>query len=360
MNPEDIGRLFYMLLDTSDPTIADRLMNPATLEDCLLRIQADPLLDHTRLYRVARARAAAMGTENYLEPVFQQDFDNYLAEMTDIGRMIAECIPHRYVLTNSREAMCIETACGRVIVVSEVLRYALYFMNLAFGELYGLPSVPDDVQGHAMIVAARTMIMTEALDFDLDPRGIVPNDIDAFLRHMTEWQMKFVIGHEFSHHRFGHKGLGLRMTRPIRNDPGEGKGHEWQSYKRSWHEEYEADIGAIEEIEGEDSRKLISTAAILFFLYLEFFERIEEALDATLADIDTHPPTSERLRNVVDKFGILIDVDWKWAAAQLESIQDHAKAIIEIYNDDPNLLLEYGSAYLGSWKGPDLIDRVDY
>lgn len=360
VDPEYFTRFFYGTLCKSDPSRVDRLMNPMTADDHLLRIQADPLLNHTRFFRVARGRAMARDTDDYLEPCFQQDFDDYLAEMTEDGRMIAECIPHRYVLTNNREAMCLETDGGRVIIVAEALRYALYFMNLASGELYGLPDVPPDVEQHAMLIAARTMLMTESLDFDLDPRGIIPSEIEAWLDHMTAWQMKFIIGHEFAHHRLGHKGLGLYMVRPITNDPGNGIAHEWRSHRRSWDEEYEADAGAITEVEDETARKYLTMAAALFFLYLEFFERVEAGLDPSLAQIDTHPPTVERLRRIVTEFGDLIDANEEWMNASLNRVRQYADYLLKAHKNQERLLTFYGSIYLASWRGPVLVDRVDY
>jgi len=359
-DPEFVARMFYRSL-CNQPERIERILNPITSEDHLLRIQADLLIDHTRLYRVARQRAISRGTEDLLEPAFERDFSAYLDDMTEIGRMIAECVPHRYLLTNSREAMCLETEGGRAIVVSEALRYALYFMNLGFGALYGLPDIPSDINVPALIIAARTMRMSEAMDFDLDPRGAIPSDIDGWLSHMTAWQMRFVIGHEFAHHRLDHRGLGLRIVRPITtSNQANVDGREWHSHLRGWDEEYAADLGAISEVEEETARKHLAMAAALFFLYLEFFELVDEGIDPSYAQLDTHPPTAERLRRIVDQFGGLIDIDQEWAASKLNYVRRCAANILEKNKEQEGILTFYGSIYLASWRGKALVDRVDY
>lgn len=56
-----------------------------------------------------------------------------------------------------------------------------------------------DVAKHALVLAIRIMLQKEALDFELDPRGDVPEDVNVQLETYTLFEMFFVIAHEYSH-----------------------------------------------------------------------------------------------------------------------------------------------------------------
>ncbi len=204
-DPVEIDRMWYSTL-TNDRDVIERLLNPVSARDHLLRIRASPLLDHPRLYRVALKRAGQRESTNLLHDEFADDFTDYLALLPPVRHMIAEDVPAGYVLAQFYDAMCLRTECGRIIVISEVLRYFLYFMTLANLEMVGFEEIPPSVAGSALTIAARTMAMNEALDFDLDPRGTIPPRIDFIVNDLVDWQMRFIIGHEYAHHALGHVG----------------------------------------------------------------------------------------------------------------------------------------------------------
>lgn len=355
-DPIYIEKLWYKSL-TKDEHLIERLVHPTSARDYLLRIRAIPLLDHTRLYRVALRRAKNRNSRDVLHDEYQEDFQEYLALLTEVRRMISEDVPAGYVLAPFYDAMCLQTEGGKVIVISEVLRYFLYFMTLGNPDLVVIGDVPFDVQGSALVIATRIMGLNETLDFDLDPRGVVPKEIEEKIRELVTWQMRFVIGHEYAHHGLGH---GSNGTTRIRIVPGDARESELPSYRRSWDEEFEADLHAIVDVEDPRAQVKLVQGAVLFFLHIYFHERVTAAFDPEFAAIDTHPPTVERLRKIVESFGTKIDIDGEWMKRALISQSARADDLIKHFRDHPNLLDMYGSVYLGIWKGPTLLDRIDY
>ena len=355
-NEINIDRIWYGSL-SNDPGVLNQLLNPKSAHDHLLKIRADPLLDHTRLYRVALQRARWQGASGVLDVQMRHysDFDRYLSLLSDVDRMISEDVPAAYVLQPAVDAMCLKTDGGRVIIVSEPLRYFLYFMTLANLNLISddLSRVPDDVRGSALVIAVRTMMLSEALDFDLDPRGVIPDELEPIINLLVDRQMWFIVGHEYAHHALGHAGAAMskRMS---------GSSYIWNVYRRNWGEEFEADIRSISALELKDDREQLTQGSILALTFIHFYETVMGRLDSEFAEIDTHPPTEERLYRVVEIFGELIGVDEDWARRTIERQNASALELVEEFLQNPNLARTYGSVYLSSWRGKELIDRVDY
>lgn len=359
LDPAYMARMWYKWV-TRDPKRVELLANPITAADWLLKIRADALLDNTRLFRVAMKRDIHGNKTNYLKGRHKKDFRKYLNSMSKIGRMICEDIPAGYVLTNSPDAMCLETDGGKIIVVSEVVRYFLYFSNIGNANLFGVDAIPSDVSGSALLIAIRTMQLVEALDFDMDPRGNVPRHINLAIENLVAWQMRFVIGHEFAHHHLGHKGTSVRRQlshKPLVSDHAM---HGVYDIKRSWREEFEADRHSIIEISNHSIRAKLVKGAILFFLNLYYYENVIDSIDPDFSQINTHPPTIERLNRIIDEFGHIVKIEDNWREEALERQRWLAKDTIALLRKRPELLSSYGSIYLGSWQGRPLVDRVDY
>ena len=47
-----------------------------------------------------------------------------------------------------------------------------------------------------MLIALRVMVQKEALDFEQDPRGIIPEGLDLDINDIVSKQLQFIIGHE--------------------------------------------------------------------------------------------------------------------------------------------------------------------
>lgn len=364
IDPEENDRIWYNLIAGGDGEILESLCNPKSAEDFFLRLKAEPLLDHPRLFRVARKRLLAGEITSFLDDPHRFDFEDYLDGIDETSKIISDWIPFGYVLNNQPEAVCMQTEGGSVVIVSEILRNALFFMNLGFPEFFDFDDVPGDVQSSAIAIAGRTMMLDEALDFELDPRGEVPSGILSRTWAIVGWQMQFVIGHEFAHHRLGHLHEGKTTYRAMTSPAEESYRRDWIAVRRSWQQEYEADIEAINAIIDPDKKLLIAQGAALFFLYLGFFEEIFEHFNPSLRDLDTHPPTISRLKRLISEFGKDIGADLNWADSAMAHTKTAAKHLVElnveIDEEKKSFFGWYGSVYLGQWKGPDLIDRVDY
>jgi len=296
------------------------------------------------------------GSTTLLFDEHSSDFTEYLSYLPEHQRLLCEDTPRRYLLTNNYDAMCLDTDFGKVIIVSEVLRYFLYFMNLAtvnFGD------VPQDVRQFALIIAVRSLLLTEALDFDLDPRGVVPAKIDARINEMISWQMKFIIGHEYAHHILHHDGgMNLRVSRRQRfSDEDIG---EFVGYSRQHAQEFEADLHSINAIEDDTVRFPLLVGGASFLLALYVFEALASEIDPEFAEINTHPPTATRVEKLFEAFPdepVFFGEENKGVFDYFDSMIDF---LISSYRDDPNLFTFYGSVYLGQWRGPVLIDRKDF
>lgn len=357
MEDFDVDCDLHSLLDIAcAPAEYGRVRNPKTPEDYLLRMQAEAITDHARIYRVMLDRARSTGSNTLLLDHHRSDFDEYLSYLEEHNSMICDRVASRYILTNNYDAMCLRCDQGKVVIISEVLRYFLYYMNL--GTLQ-LPDVPEDVRNSSILIAVRTLLLKEALDFDLDPRGIVPPDIHAEVAAMVGWQMKFIIGHEFAHHILGHSSDdNLFMAKKFRfadDDVGD-----WVGYRRSHAEEFQADIHSISAATNPQTRYSLFVGGTMFLLALSAFEAVAEELQPGFADIDTHPETIVRFRRLINTFRD----DPAFKVEGVDRVIAYYEHIISSLKDHlvhhPEMFERYGSVYLASWQGPVLRDRINY
>lgn len=340
----------------SSPEEFPRILQPKNAEDWLLRLQADSITDHTRIYRVMLRRAQRRNLNTLLINEHSSDFAEYLSYLPEYEKLLCEDIPRRYILTNNYDAMCLKTDFGKVIIVSEVLRYFLYFMNLA---TLDLGDVPKDVREHALIIAMRTLLLNEALDFDMDPRGVVPAAIDAQIKQMVKWQMKFIIGHEYAHHILHHDNderLYMSKTRRFSDeDVGELVG-----YLRQHTQEFEADLHSISVVDSKPTQYSLFVGGTSFLLGLHVFETLANEIDPSFAEINTHPQTTTRIKKLVEAFNSDPDFNIEGMDTVMEHYDSIGDSVLALYRKDPATFTFYGSIYLGQWRGPVLIDRKDY
>jgi hypothetical protein len=349
---EEIDRSWFLMV-CEDLQEIERLMRPSTAEDWLKRRRADAILDHPRLLRVGVARQRRTGTPILVNPD-DRDFQEYLSRLDEGDRMICEDVPSGYILTTFPEAECVRTEHGNIVVVSEALRHFLYFMSLSTTEL----DVPWDVRFNAALIALRTMSLSETLDFELDPRGIVPEHIHASISELVHAQLQFIIGHEYAHHRLGHSfdSTSPRAPYVVQNS----HAVDLSVYKREWVQEYDADISSVVGSGTSITEYTRVHGAIHFFLALLVYEIIAEANDPKFKNIQTHPPTTKRYWNVVKTRGVDWGVEVEEADQWLKTHLAWADRLLEFNQKYPDRLTRYGSMYLGQWRGPVLVDRVDY
>jgi len=237
------------------------------------------------------------------------------------------------------------------------LRHFLYYMSLGVTAI----EVPPEVRRNAILIAIRVMFMYETMDFEIDPRGNVPPNINDEIERIVEAQIQFVIGHEYAHHRLGHSFDHVINISSKQGDAFVGENTSQLSlYKRSWEQEFEADVASVSGAVAWPSRHQLVHGAIHFFLALFVFESVANKLDKGFAAIDTHPPTLERYFHIVDNFGDEFSIDRSEAEAWLKYHAHVSEQVIAFAESDPDNFCRYGSIYLAQWQGVPLVDRVDY
>lgn len=230
-------------------------------------------------------------------------------------------------------------------------------------------NIPPSVRTAAMRIAVRTMMKTEALDFDLDPRGIIPKNIHLKIINHVERQLQFVIGHEYSHHIHGHLDSGNTIKqsvfRALAND-GESAEPPHRFYNHLEKEEFQADESSLLiPVSPKDELKANCMAAIVWFSYLDIYEQAQEQLFFSKSStVRTHPKPIERLQNIFNKIGASAGVDEQFAKDFAQTSAQMRKQLQEDIAVNTDLYEFYGSVYLAEpntdWRGKKLIDRVDY
>lgn len=238
-------------------------------------------------------------------------------------------------------------------------------MNLCYLD-FGI-KIPQRVRLNSRLIAIRTMLKTEAMDFDLEPRGIIPRNLKKINDSIVQRQLEFIIGHEFSHHFCGHldtnKVLEKSLLRPLRGEP-QGKFEKF--YTRDQKEEFEADVLALKML--DVSPKIKDTyicEAIHFFIYLHLFEAISDSIFPSDGRYSKHPPSIERIWNIYSNF-----------ESEITSIKkDKLELLLKKREEEKNQLINdvgynieryenYASYYLDvpctKWRGKELKDRVDF
>jgi hypothetical protein len=361
--PIEIQKLFYHPICSTDEI--ERIFNPKNASDYLLTIRADTAIDHMRIFRVIRNRALRNEKNNWQLKRFFNDipFNQYL-ESTNRD-IISRCnkLTAGFVFSNEPNGICEKTMYGNIIQVSLSIKYFLYFMNLAFYFKDG--NIPGNVRINAARIAIRTMLKTEALDFNLDPRGIIPRNISLYCKYLSNLQIAFIIGHEYAHHYCGHLECGKLINHPRFNAlNGEEDYGSCAVYNYRQEQEFEADLQSLKNISDEKKKEGCVFSSLLFFIYLDIYNSVSDFIYPPKPYLyETHPSSLDRFKNIFENhklrqnekafFNRLLDTSKIWK----EKLVREAEEKIELYE-------QYGSIYLAKpnteWRGKALKDRVDY
>ena len=361
MNPIEIQKHFYRPFCSEEEI--ERIFSASSAEDYLLKLRADAVADHTRYYRVMRRRMNNLGdawnfTRSFHHPVFEY-YRDLLTENNFLPRNGTPIPSSGLIYAAEANGICMGTDFGNLITISESLRFALYFMNLCYLDLG--TEVPSDVRCAAEKIAVRIMLETESLDFDLDPRGEIPIDLDRKLQEFTDKQLLFVLAHEYAHHIMEHLDKAAMIERPLfRATSTRGPAlHSVYSYRQQ--QEFDADLGAIDHPKyvGDDFHQH-SLAALTFLGYLDVFESVEHQIFPPKPWGKTHPAPLDRFWRIFDRVSSASGIRKQEAVRFLEAISAHKNALADDVGFNIESYENYGSIYLGSWRGPELIDRVDY
>lgn len=344
----------------------DRIFDIQNAKDYLLKLRADTIVDHMRLFRVYRNKAITKGQDWSLEDSFcgyhYIMFKNRLQQ--DLKEK-CEKVTYGNIFSNESNGFIFKTEYGPISTLSESLTYFFEFMNLGlldFGK-----NVPFHVRFNSMRIAIRVMLQTESLDFLMDPRGIIPDNIKRSIHTTVPFQMQFLAGHEYSHFLCNHLAESNISKRAIiRAVTSEQKDYKMMDvYNNSQNHEFEADLASINLPEYSwQEKKFILEAALHWFACLDIYEGVEHSIFPPCG-YQTHPTARERYFNILDNVETQSDFDKVYWDKKLPPLIDNFRMM---FIEDVSLNIEnyemYGSFYLDKpntkWRGKELIDRVDY
>lgn len=358
-------RYFYHPICNKEET--ERVLNVKNAVDYLLKLRADTIVDHMRLFRVYRNKAMMNEKDWSLEKSF--DSSHYKSFLRNLPEDIrAKCLEITFgnIFSNDPNGTIFQTDFGPIITISDSLQFFLKFSHLALLDFKS--HVPSHVRGNALRIAIRVMLNTETLDFLMDPRGIVPTDIGDTMHAPISRELEFIAGHEFAHYFLGHLSdvdVGIKpIYFGISSNDTDYK--PMKAYNKSQNNEFQADIHAI--IKPHYSPKIrgeVIEAALFWFGCLDLYENVVDTIcPRNPWGFQTHPSARERfdniLSNVPNPKGINLT---NWRHFQ-DTIERYKEFLLDDVSKHAELYDMYGSVYLDApnteWRGPKLIDRVDY
>lgn len=344
----------------------ERIFNVKTAKDHLLEIRAETIVDHMRLFRVYRNKALMKGDDWSLENSFMSyHFGNFKRSLPTDLKTKCDKITYGNIFSNEPNGLIFKTDYGIITTLSESLRYFFEFMNLGlmdFGD-----RVPMHVQINSIKIALRVMLQTEALDFLMDPRGIIPKDIQTSIYKSVPFQMQFIAGHEYSHYILNHisddNTSEKHILKAIFNSQSDYK--PMKVYNTSQKDEFDADVASLNLPNYSKTEKtLVFEGALLWFACLDLYEAVHNTIFPPIG-YQSHPSARDRYENLLDKVKIEKGFNSDYWEKQVPKTIDFYK---EYFINDVGYNIEnyefYGSAYLdkpnSKWRGKELIDRVDY
>ncbi|MBD8683955.1 hypothetical protein [Pseudomonas sp. CFBP 13719] len=358
------GKFFYPICTRQEIARIEAVSN---VDDYLLKLRAETVVDDPRLARIFLKRRDSASSSWSLTSYYDSyDFEEYIDYLS--AEHASECrnISYGYVLSRDPHGVCINTSFGKVVVLSEALRHFLFYMNAYFkGQLEGLDG--KDTQA-CLLIACRTMLLTESQDFDLDPRGELPPQIRSYCNALVEDQVKFIIGHEFAHALLGHFGSAADSTSNPELFSVSRSGHCERFYTPRQYQEFEADAGSILHADYSDQGcSSILNAAVLFFLYLDLFYAVSDYINPPFNPSNTHPDPIERIKalrktvleaRTADMSTLYSEQDVEDWIKWVSNIKDFL--VSEVLPFEIDEFERYGSVYLPSYRTEVLFDRFDF
>jgi hypothetical protein len=339
-----------------------RITDVKNIEDCLLLYRCSSIVHNTTVDRVFASRIDKARdwslTGHYREQ--DQAIAKYLQALPEPLRHQCEQIGGGFAFLRESNAVCAPTEFGNLIVISESLKYFLYYMNLFIyqGELDGADAL------RAYWIAVRIDRNKESLDFDIDPRGSVNEETDSYIKNLVDKQLEFVIGHEYAHHLLGHVGdapvsnIDVLHVLPDNNTPFAGH------FSYSKQKELNADRYCLQApTYSDEERHMIVNAAFHFFICMALAEIPQEFINPMPEWKATHPKPLERLWHLRK----CINAKYGYTPKQLKKLvrfidsfsRFMQSAVLPFHVDTLDI---YGSWYLSTSGRRDSmkIDRIDF
>lgn len=360
----DINRLWYHDVCTNEEI--DRILNVQNAEDYLLKLRADTIADDIRLWRVFLNMAKTAGGKWSLERYFKPfGYDYILKCLNPEHRNICSKVTYGAIITSDPNGLIFESDYGICSTYSVAIRYFSFFSSLALLEL-GEP-IPLYVRLNAMRIAIRTMLQKETLDFEVDPRGIIPSEMLTILKPLYIAQIGFIAAHEYSHLINGdlRKGETIKLALIQSHFKNQTDYKMLNAYTSAQHKEFKADIGAMTyPLMSKKQYSYHYFATMMWFASLAIYEAAENYIFPPNGR-QTHPGAKARYNNLLENAPRPTDFDEEFYIKDLpELVSWWEEVIIEDVSENFECYEVYGSTYLNApdtkWRGKKLIDRIDY
>lgn len=360
----DLG-WFHMLCT---PDEARRAASASSASDYLLRLRADTILDHTRLTRVFLHRRRAAGAAWSLTGAFDDShYRAFLAHLSRKDRRQCRGISFGDVFSTNPNGRAFKTPYGPLVSLCHSMTYFCKFAHLALLD-FGEEHVPLVVRQSALLIATRVMMKFEAMDFWVDPRGTVPRSVAAAISAPVPYQLEWIAGHEFSHFLLGHLSSDGDVEHRMMPVHGSESNHQppQKIFTRSQSEELDADRESLLRPKYEAARRLrMRNAALLWLAAVQLYETVNDIISPRVGWMPlSHPSPKERFDALLEALPPTSEQDrdsWKQLQDCVLVYQDFLRNYLLLHMDDYEM---YGSVYLGppntEWRGPELLDRVDY
>lgn len=357
-----MNRVWYMSFCTKEEI--DRILAPQTPADYLLMQRANIVADNPRYFRVYLRKAQTQATNWSFEKSFStHHYDGVISNLSQKDGLKCKDITFGDLFSDDANGYAeYHEKWGRMIYLNECLQFFLKFSNLALLDFD--TEIPDKIRLNALRIAIRTMMKKEAMDFFLDPRGQVSEEILRKIHEPIPYELQFIAGHEFAHHLCGHlddKKVSRKAVLCL-----DGNEYIKTVYNTSQEQEFEADINSITRpCYSTKEYCNVLTGALLWFISLSIYETAQDVIaPSSPFGFKTHPTADERYENIYKSMHVPDDFN----TDQIETALSRAKKFKEWLCEDIAVNIEvyefYGSMYLDKpntkWRGKELIDRVDY
>ena len=279
----------------------ERIKDPQDGDDFILLLRADIIADNMRLYRVVKHYvdiAVSSGVEWSLEEFYKTDHFEYFKNHLPVDlKEKVDGIATGLIFTKEANGLIFKTDFGFCSVLSASLFYFIKFSFLALIDSGG--RIPPEVCVASLRIAIRTMFEKETLDFDWDPRGIIPEDIEKVITAPYPYIMTFLAGHEYSHFLNGDLDDYHAVQKTISTYFKDGEDYKKiGAYNSNQKQEFAADLGALNYPKFDDEEyNLYYYYALSWFAILAIFEAAENTMFPPF-NIQSHPGAKARYNNI--------------------------------------------------------------
>lgn len=345
----------------------ERICKVNNADDYFLKMRADLICNHMRLFRVYRNKALKDEKNWSLEKSFSlKPYEMFLTSIDEELEEKCQKVAYGNSFSTDPNGYILATEYGPILTINESLEYFFKYMNLAL--LTHKEDIPEHIRLNALRIAIRIMLQTESLDFFMDPRGIIPKNIEKSINRVSDYQFMFIAGHEFSHYLLGHLDDKDTSIKPIYYNifNNEEKNSTQKIYNSSQKIELEADLEALRlpQLNIHEYQYLFEGTLIWFFS-LELFEFANEIISPSNPyAYKTHPSARDRIDNILENAEKPNDFSEETWNNFKKIVNDYKEFLREDISVNFDTYEMYGSLYLDEpntkWRGKKLIDRVDY